>query len=205
MSTQELHCEGLACPEPVIQCRNLVEKKHPTSLIVYVDNAAASENVTRYLIKQGYIVLSKQETEHRWSIAAQSSENAPRGNTCTPCQGMESVSSFPKTLVLITTPVLGQGDNELGSKLMENFLATLPELGDTLWRVILLNGGVKLAATPGKSLDSLKKLEVSGVDILVCGACLTFYDLLDAKQVGQTTNMLDVVTSLSVADKVIRP
>lgn len=205
MSTQELHCEGLACPEPVIQCRNVVEKKHPASLTVYVDNAAASENVTRFLIKQGYIALSKQETEHRWSITAHSGENAPSEIACSPCQGMEPVSSFKKTLILITTPVLGQGDDELGSKLMENFLATLPELGNTLWRLILLNGGVKLAATPGKSLDNLKKLEASGVDILVCGACLTFYDLLDAKQVGQTTNMLDVVTSLSVADKIIRP
>lgn len=34
---------------------------------------------------------------------------------------------------------------------MGNFLSTLPELGESLWRVILLNGGVKLAATPRKS------------------------------------------------------
>ena len=58
-----------------------------------------------------------------------------------------------KTLVLITTETFGRGDDELGEKLMGNFLSTLPELGESLWRVILLNGGVKLAATPGKSLD----------------------------------------------------
>lgn len=205
MVTQELHCEGLACPEPVIRCRNLVEQKHPASLTVFVDNAAASENVTRFLMKNGYIVLSKQEEEYRWSITAHIGENASADRMCPVCQVTESAPAPKKTLVLITTPVLGQGNDELGSKLMENFLATLPEFGDALWRIILLNGGVKLAATSGKSLDSLKKLEASGVDILVCGACLTFYDLLDAKQVGQTTNMLDVVTSLAVADKVIRP
>ena len=97
------------------------------------------------------------------------------------------------------------GDDELGEKLMGNFLSTLPELGESLWRVILLNGGVKLAATPGKALDSLKALENAGTDVLVCGTCLDFYGLLEAKQAGQTTNMLDVVTSLALADKVIRP
>ena len=47
--------------------------------------------------------------------------------------------------------------------------------------------------------------EAAGVSILVCGTCLNFFNLLEAKQVGETTNMMDVVTSLSLADKVIRP
>ena len=54
-------------------------------------------------------------------------------------------------------------------------------------------------------MDSLKALENAGTDVLVCGTCLDFYGLLEAKQAGQTTNMLDVVTSLALADKVIRP
>ena len=88
---------------------------------------------------------------------------------------------------------------------MGNFLATLSDLGDSLWRIILLNGGVKLAVKPGKALDSLKALEASGVSVLVCGTCLSFYGLLESKAVGETTNMLDVVSSLGLADKVVRP
>ena len=88
---------------------------------------------------------------------------------------------------------------------MGNFLATLSDLGDSLWRIILLNGGVKLAVKPGKALDSLKELEASGVSVLVCGTCLSFYGLLESKAVGETTNMLDVVSSLGLADKIIRP
>jgi len=41
------------------------------------------------------------------------------------------------------------------------------------------------------------------VSILVCGTCLDFYGLLDQKKVGETTNMLDIVTSLQVAGKVV--
>ena len=87
---------------------------------------------------------------------------------------------------------------------MGNFLSTLPEMNE-LWRIVMVNGGVRLASTPGKALDALKKLEESGVSILVCGTCLEFFHLTEQKQVGETTNMLDIVTSLDLADKVIRP
>ena len=42
-----------------------------------------------------------------------------------------------------------------------------------------------------------------GLLILVCGTCLDHFDLLGRKQVGETTNMLDVVTAMQLADKVI--
>ena len=88
---------------------------------------------------------------------------------------------------------------------MENFLATLPELGARLWRLVFVNGGVKLTARSGPALESLKKLAQQNVSVLVCGACLGHYGLLEAKAVGETSNMLDIVTSLDLADKVIRP
>ena len=198
--TKELNCCGLACPEPVIRCRRMLEEEKPASLRVLVDNTAASENVSRFLGRTGYSVevrrgRSRLVVRFRHGVRMPRHEPEPAAATLTP----------GKTLVLITTETFGRGDDELGEKLMGNFLSTLPELGESLWRVILLNGGVKLAATPGKALDSLKALENAGTDVLVCGTCLDFYGLLEAKQAGQTTNMLDVVTSLALADKVIRP
>ena len=37
----------------------------------------------------------------------------------------------------------------------------------------------------------------------MCGTCLNHFKLLEAKQVGETTNMLDIVTAMQLADKVI--
>ncbi|MBW2410410.1 MAG: sulfurtransferase-like selenium metabolism protein YedF, partial [Deltaproteobacteria bacterium] len=42
-----------------------------------------------------------------------------------------------------------------------------------------------------------------GRKILVCGTCLDHFGLLDQKQIGETTNMLDIVTAMQLADKVI--
>ncbi len=201
MST-ELDCRGLACPEPVMRCRSLVGETRPGSVCVLVDNGAACENVTRFLEKNGYAVTSRQEGGDVWRVTGTAGAQAC---ACAVEEAPAASSHKAKTAVLITTEFLGSGDDGLGEKLMGNFLATLSDLGDSLWRVILLNGGVKLAARPGKALDSLKALEAAGVSVLVCGTCLSFYGVLEDKQVGETTNMLDVVSSLGLADKIIRP
>jgi intracellular sulfur oxidation DsrE/DsrF family protein len=61
-----------------------------------------------------------------------------------------------------------------------------------------------LAIEGSPALEHFKKLEQEGVSILVCGTCLDHFNLLENKQIGETTNMLDVVTSLQLASKVIK-
>jgi sulfur relay (sulfurtransferase) complex TusBCD TusD component (DsrE family) len=61
-----------------------------------------------------------------------------------------------------------------------------------------------LAVAGSPCLEKLQALAASGVSILVCGTCLDHFGLLEQKRVGETTNMLDVVTSMQLADKVIR-
>ena len=68
---------------------------------------------------------------------------------------------------------------------------------------MLVNGGVKLTAG-GPALEKLKALAEAGCSILVCGTCLDHFGLLDKKQVGDTTNMLDIITSMQLADKIVR-
>jgi selenium metabolism protein YedF len=98
---------------------------------------------------------------------------------------------------------MGFGDDELGRKLMVNYLRTLDEMGEDLWRLVFVNNGVKLTIDESEVVADLKKYENEGIKILVCGTCLTHFDLLDRKQVGITTNMLDIVTAMQNADKVI--
>jgi len=195
---RELKLCGLVCPQPVLECRKFLEQEQASAFIVHVDNEAAAVNVRRFLEQRAFHTTMEQEGELRRIIACAKAD-ARQAGACSP----EPIGK--KILVFITTEHLGIGDDALGAKLMATFLATLPEMGDALWRVILLNGGVKLSAAPGDALQALRKLEQSGVSVLVCGACLNHYGLNAAKAVGETSNMLDIVTSLSLADLVIRP
>ena len=88
-------------------------------------------------------------------------------------------------------------------KLLVNFVTTLKEMGPELWRLVFVNNGVKLTISGSEVLPVLKEYEAEGLHILVCGTCLTHFNLLDKKQVGETTNMLDIVTAMQLADKVI--
>ena len=199
---KELDCRGLACPQPVMETRTAIADAAVDGIAVLVDNTAASENVRRFLENNGFAAAVDKAGDSLWRVTG------TRG-----CQGACAVTEpLPakeaargRTLVFISTDTLGRGNEERGGKLRGTFVATVPELGARLWRVVLVNGGVKLAAREGKALDGLRALEQAGVRILVCGTCLEFYGLSEAKQVGETTNMLDIVTSLDLADKVLRP
>jgi len=209
MSDIELDCKGLPCPQPVLRCKQCIEQSAPSGFSIVVDNDAARENVTRFLSTQGYETVEETTPEGHWRLAAsRQGAEAPQPLACD-CEVMDEAElrqlGRQKICVFITSRVLGVGDDELGEKLMNNFVATLPELGEELWRIILVNDGVKLAIQGSDVLDTLARLEQDGVSIIVCGTCLDFFQLLDQKAVGQTTNMLDVVTSLQLASKVIRP
>ena len=112
-------------------------------------------------------------------------------------------STSKKIMVVCTTDRLGFGDDELGLKLMINFLRTLKEMGDDLWRLVFVNNGVRLTIEESEVLADLQSYESEGLKILVCGTCLDYFKLLKKKQVGETTNMVDIVTAMQLADKVI--
>jgi len=205
MSEIVLDCRGLACPGPVMRCLELIEKEAPESFVVLLNDAAAQENVLRLLGGKGYSVATAEAPDHTKLFATRAAHVLSAGEAAV--ASASSAASAPaseKVTVLIASEGIGAGSDELGGKLMLNFLATLPELGTSLWRVILVNGGVKLATTGHPCLEKLAALAANGAQVLVCGTCLTYFDLMEAKQVGETTNMLDVVTSLHLAGKVIR-
>lgn len=206
MSELVVDCRDLPCPQPVIRLKRLLEESSPERFLVIVDNDPALENVSRFLSSRGYEGAAAADGG-LWRITATRGEGAEQAAPVTaPAQTPREAGSGEgmRTLVLIISPVFGTGDDTLGIKLMKNFLATLPEFGDDLWRIVMLNGGVTLATEDSPVIGDLKALEDSGVSILVCGTCLDHFGLLEKKAVGVTTNMLDVVTSIQLAEKVVR-
>lgn len=115
----------------------------------------------------------------------------------------ERNSGEKKTLVLLSTDHVGKGNDDLGRGIVINFIKTFKEMGEELWRLVLLNGGVKLAAEGSEALPYLQELDREGLGILVCGRCLETFNLAEKKRVGESANMLDIVTSMQLADKVI--
>lgn len=193
-----IDARGLACPAPVLRTRAVVEEGNPGNVKVVVDNAAAQQNVQRFLESRGFETTLEQKGGD-YFVAGR-------------CDPVSSAAPDPdagpdpgdqKIMVLCATDRMGFGDEELGRRLMVNYLRTLAEMGADLWRLVFLNNGVKLTIDGSEVLADLKAYEKMGIKILVCGTCLSHFDLLERQQVGMTTNMLDIVTAQQNADKVI--
>jgi selenium metabolism protein YedF len=197
---ETLNCRGLACPQPVLRTKQFIASNPQTlEFIVLVDNAASAQNVLRFVESQGCSAsLQQKGTEFEIkAVKSQESTDEP------PEKDVAETSQ--KILVLITKSTMGSGDDVLGAGLMLNFLKTINEMGESLWRLVFLNSGVKLTIEGAETLPVIQQLEAQGVSVLVCGTCLNHFNLLEQKKVGETTNMLDIVTSLQLADKVISP
>ncbi|MFZ5447040.1 MAG: sulfurtransferase-like selenium metabolism protein YedF [Thermodesulfobacteriota bacterium] len=108
-----------------------------------------------------------------------------------------------KIAVLLATDSLGKPDEALGQHIVVNFIMKMKEMKDDLWRLILLNGAVKHTVAGSEGLPHLQELAQNGLNIMVCGPCLKAFGLYEKNQVGEVTNMLDIITSMQLADKVI--
>lgn len=204
MKKQEyiIDCRGLACPAPVLRVKETIEREEVPCLVMLVDNEAARENVSRYLSRSGYMVRL-EEWEGAQAVVGERPELA--ATTSAPEKPVRPAikAGAARIMVLVGSNRLGSGDDFLGERLMVNFLGTLKEMGRELWTLVLLNAGVKLACTGSEVLPTLQELEAAGAQVLVCGTCLNHFKLLEQKQVGETTNMLDIVTQMQLADKVV--
>jgi selenium metabolism protein YedF len=197
---KEIDARGLACPAPVLQTKAVLQEENPTDVTVVLDNPASQQNVQRFLESQGFQTIIQHIGADHLVIGTCGPASQ---NLAQPSPVPEKNTEARKIMVMCATDRIGFGDDDLGLKLMVNFLRTLKEMGPDLWRLVFVNNGVKLAVAGAEVIGDLKALEDSGLKILVCGTCLNHFDLLEKKQVGETTNMLDIVTAMQLADKVI--
>ncbi len=193
-----IDASGLSCPAPVLETKAAVENRHPKHIEVLVDNEPAHRNVARFLESRGYQTEVDKDGGD-YTVVGTGGDSAPESKPAAPL----TETAGKKIMVMVASDCMGSGDDVLGAKLMVNFIKTLKEMGDELWRLVFVNSGVNLTITDAGPLEDLKEMEDAGLTILVCGTCLDHFALLEKKQVGQTTNMLDIVTAMQLADKVI--
>lgn len=191
-----LDCKGKSCPLPVLETKKVIEEKELLDITVTVDNGVSRENVRRFLESRGYGTTLEGE-EGSFLIVGHrgTSEGAATG----------AHAEAKKIAAFVDSETLGRGDDRLGAILMKAFILTLKELKPLPWRVIFINGGVKLASAGSELLPSLGELENLGVEILSCGTCLDFYGLKEELKAGRVSNMFEIVTTLADSSNVIKP
>lgn len=188
-----IDCTGLKCPQPVINTKKYFDSIEKGEAEIIVDNDVAKTNILKFC-QSNNLSVSVEENQGIYHIKASKED----------CK-CEVMNLDAKSLViLVTSDKLGTGNDTLGATLMKSYLYALSESDKLPADLLLLNGGVKLAAEGSEVIDSLNKLKERGVNIASCGVCLDFYGIKDKLSVGEITNMYTIIEKMNTASNTIK-
>ena len=107
------------------------------------------------------------------------------------------------TTVFINKDRIGHGSDELGHNLIKAFIATIKDLSVQPRTICFMNSGVKLTVNGTDTVPYLKDLEEKGVELLVCGTCLNYFNIKEQLGAGKISNMYDISETMLKSSKVI--
>ncbi len=194
---------GQPCPLPVVKTIEAIKSLGGAGTVeVLVDNGVAVENLKRLAGSKGYAISVEQQDAQRFRAVLTVGEHAEQPELpaeCCPAPRGE------RTVVVISSDQMGQGDEALGKTLLKGFLFALRQQ-DTLPKTILFyNRGAFVSTEGSASVEDLKDMEARGVEILTCGTCLNYYGLTEKLAVGGVTNMYSIVEVMTGADRLVQP
>lgn len=161
------------------------------------------QNLTKMAHEKGYAVQGEKLGQNRYQVTMTIGEPVPESEQSAPACVPDVRRS--DRIVVVSSAVMGSGDDVLGALLMKSFLYALAQQEQLPRTILFYNGGVKLTCAGSGSLDDLRSLESQGVEILSCGTCLNHYGLTDQLAVGGVTNMYAIVEKQANAGVIIRP
>ena len=198
-----INAMGEACPLPVVKTlRALQSLGGAGSVETLVDNETAVQNLRRLAESKGCSIEVEtiSDAEYRVTItAAEGAELPKEAIACT------APAAQKKTVVIISTDPMGEGNEELGRALLKAFLFALTQQETLPAAILFYNAGAAVTCEGSASLEDLQALQSQGVEILTCGTCLNYYGLTEKLRVGEVTNMYVIAEKQLQADCIIRP
>lgn len=193
-----IDCNGLACPMPVIKTKKYFDLEESKEALVIVDNEVAKNNILR-LAKGINLNSSYIEEDGIYKI------QLSKGVIEKAIEDKNNIEIEKSGLsILVASNLLGNGDEKLGETLMKVYINTLAETDVLPENLMFLNAGVKLTCEGSDVLDSLNTLKNRGVNIIICGACLDFYNLKEKIKVGEIGNMYQIIEIMNTSNNTIK-
>ena len=195
---------GDACPIPVVKTKNAIRDLGGSGVVeVSVDNEIAVQNLLKMAKQKEYEAKfdKKSNTEYIVTINVNSEVISDTKVT----NDSSDEIKLKQTVVVIDSDKMGDGEEEFSKTLLKGFIYALSSQDIPPAKIIFYNTGVRMTTEGSASIEDLKVLLNAGAKIYSWGACLNNYGLSEKLQVGEVTNMYDIVGHLMDADLVIRP
>jgi selenium metabolism protein YedF len=198
--------KGQKCPVPIIETRKaLRSSQEGETFEVITDNRTAYSNISRFL-GDNKIKFSVSEKKEIWTFIITNEA----GLTVTTHAEDYCEKNLPEVTandfaVVISSELMGQGDDELGRKLIKSFFIALSCLDTMPSSVMFYNSGVKLTMNDSAIIDILHEIEKKGVDILICGTCVDHFNIGTKISVGKISDMFIITQKLAQSGNIIKP
>lgn len=195
---------GDACPLPVVKTIDAIKSLNGAAgtVEVLVDNDTAVQNLKRLAGSKGYAFAVEQQGEKRYRAVLTVGDQAEQPELPVECC---PVPAEKKTVVVISSDRMGDGDETLGKTLLKGFLFALRQQDILPKTILFYNRGAFVSTEGSASVEDLKDMEARGVEILTCGTCLNYYGLTEKLAVGGVTNMYSIVEAMTGADRIVKP
>jgi len=199
---KSLDTKGLKCPQPLIMLKEaLLEMKEGEEIQVEIDNTTSLQNLLSYLRDQGVEPVVQTAGKVHTLVALKPQKDLTGSDPAIYC----TTDRPANYVVCIKSELMGEGDPELGTILMETFVDNLKLQEQLPTHVVLYNGGVKLAMKQSSVCNSLTELEELGTRIMLCGTCTDHYGIQMDLGVGMISNMVVITETLASAGHVVYP
>lgn len=116
----------------------------------------------------------------------------------------EEPPQIANALLVIDSDCMGSGDEELGRTLMRSFINSLEKQREIPGKIVFYNRGVLLCKKDTDTGSALAKLHRMGVEVLVCGTCVDYFELSDCLSCGDVVNLFTLSSYILQAGKLIK-
>ncbi|MBT3206827.1 MAG: sulfurtransferase-like selenium metabolism protein YedF [Bacteroidetes bacterium] len=198
-----VNAKGQSCPKPLIMTKKaLSELRENEALKILLDNEVSKINVVSYLKDNDYYPEVEKKDKEFVIVMNKNTKTEVELPYEEYCKPSGKIGDF---VVSIQKNKMGDGSDELGEILMKAFVNSLPDASFLPSVIIFINSGIQLCIEDSPVIESLKKMEENGVEILVCGTCLDYFNKLKNLEAGKVSNMYEITEKLTNASKVIYP
>jgi selenium metabolism protein YedF len=196
---------GQNCPVPLIETRKALKTSHAGETFeVITDDTTAFSNISRFL-KDNRIKFSVSEGKGIRRFKITSGAGIPESSVATEGETTEPEIHSGDYAVVISSEIMGHGDDMLGRKLMKSFFISLSCLNTMPSSIMFYNSGVKLTVKNSDVIEILHEMERKGVEIFICGTCVDHFKIGDKINLGKICDMYVITQKLSLAGNIIRP
>jgi selenium metabolism protein YedF len=197
---------GQKCPVPIIETRKALRETQAGEIfIVLTDNKTTFSNISRFLADNKIKFLVSEENG-TWSFKITNESGATVTTRAEDyCETANPVFPSGDYVVVISTEIMGQGDDDLGRKLMKSFFVALSCIDTMPSSIMFYNSGVKLVTNDSPLIDFLHEIEKKGVELLICGTCVDHFKIGEKINIGMITDMYIITQKLSETGNIIRP